>query len=100
MSLNILSQAHLNLLILLPVHFSSITSLLRRKCRFDRLEAAQIQPRAEKHDCKVEGAKHPREAVIEPDFGVENVEPSSLLVLVSFSFVALSTLEREREGEK
>lgn len=94
----ILSQAPLYLLMLLPPNFSPITSLLRPKCRFDRLEPAQIQPRAEKHNGKVEGDKDPRDAEIEPDLGVENVEPSSLLVPVRFPFVALPTLKREREG--
>lgn len=50
----------------------------RLQCRFDRLKSAQVQPGADEHDRKVENAKYPRDAVVEPNFRVEYVESSSL----------------------
>lgn len=72
-----ISQSHLFIL-----HFRfPVTRLLWSEGRFDLLEATQIKPRAEEHEGEIEDAKDPRNAVIKPDFGVEHIEPTSLLLI-------------------
>lgn len=55
-----------------------LLSCLGTKSRFDRLEAAEIQPGTKKHDGEIEDAKRDENAKIEPLLGVEDVESLGL----------------------